>query len=147
MRTSSLAAERGETARIQIVGPLARALVPRLAGLGVAEAGAGVEDHQRARHRRMDAVERQRHVAAQRQSADHRALHAAGAQDGGHVLDSGGLGIGGRIGRIVALAVTAHVPHDHLVAVAQRGDLAVPHAAGRAVAVRQQDGGPWPCTS
>ena len=45
-------AERREAARIQIVRPLPRALVPRFARLGVAEAGAGVEDHQRARHRR-----------------------------------------------------------------------------------------------
>ena len=66
------------------------------------------------------------------------------SQDGRHVLDSGGLGIRGGIGRIVALAVAAHVPHDDLKAVLQCCDLAVPHAAGRAVAVRQQDGGALP---
>ncbi len=61
-------------------------------------------------------MERERHVATQRQSTDHRALNAAGAQYGRHVLDGGCFGISDGIGRIVALTVAAHVPHDHLVA-------------------------------
>src|SRR5581483_11059510 len=76
------------------------------------------------------------------QSTDHRALYSADAQDGGHIFKAGGFGIGVWVALIVALAMTAHIPHDHLVAVQQRGDLAVPHAAGRAIAVRQQDRGP-----
>ena len=67
-------AQRRQATCIQIVRPLPRALVPRLARLGVAEARAGIEDHQRARHRRVAQMERQRHVAAQRQSTDHRTL-------------------------------------------------------------------------
>ena len=90
-------AERCQPSRIQIIRPLARPLVPGFASLGVTEAGTGVEDHQRPRHRGVRLVERQRHVAAQRQAADHRALNAAGVQNGGHIRDGGGLRISCRI--------------------------------------------------
>src|SRR5438046_1458708 len=42
--------------------------------------------------------------------------------------------------RVARLAVAAHVPEDHPIAVGEPGDLPLPHARGRAIAVRQQQG-------
>ena len=79
------------------------------------------------------------HVASQGQAADDGAGFTARFQDGIHVGD--GLGFRERgLVRRVALPMAAHVPHDELVAVLERGDLAVPHTTRRAVAVAQQNG-------
>src|SRR3546814_8528978 len=86
----------------------------------------------------MAEMEGQRHVAAERQAADHRPLHAAGVEDRAHVADGQFLGICRMVLRIVGLTVAAHVPDDDAPAILQRRDLAVPHAAGGAVAVGEQ---------
>src|SRR5437660_12809062 len=44
------------------------------------------------------------------------------------------------VARVSRLAVAAHVPEDHPIAVRERRDLPLPHARGRAIAVRQQEG-------
>ena len=87
----------------------------------------------------MSVVKGERHVAAEREAADHCAIDPATAQQRRHVLDRQRFGIGPGIGRVVALAVAAHVPDDDPVARDEGGNLPVPHPAGGAVAVAEQD--------
>ncbi len=61
-----------------------------------------------------------------------------------HVLDGQRLGIGRGILGLVGLAVAAHIPEDDPVIRGEGGDLRVPHPAGGAIAVAQQDGGAMP---
>src|SRR3954464_12715735 len=56
-----------------------------------------------------------------------------------HVADRQGLRIERGVARIAGLAMAAHVPQHEAVAIGESGDLPVPHPAGRAIAVRQQD--------
>ena len=127
-------------ARLEIGGALLCPLVPRPAGLGVAEAGPGVEQHQGADHLGMGEVEGERHVTAERETADDRAVDPAVAQQCRHVLDRQRLGIGRGIFRVVGLAVAAHIPGDDPVARGEGRDLSVPHPAGGAVPMAEQDG-------
>ncbi len=78
MRTSSLVPSAARPRASRSSARCRARWFHRLARIGIAEARPGIEDHQRARHRRVVAMERERHVAAQRQSADHRTLDAAG---------------------------------------------------------------------
>jgi len=89
----------------------------------------------------MGEVEGQRHVAGEREAADHGARDAAMAQQRRHVRDGQRLGICGGIFGIVALAVAAHIPDDDPVMRGEGGDLRVPHPAGGSIAVAQ---GPCP---
>ena len=70
---------------LEAVAGVMRALVPGLARIVLLEAGAGVDDQQRADALGMGAIERQRHVAAQRQPADDGLLGADGVEQRGHV--------------------------------------------------------------
>ena len=87
----------------------------------------------------MGAVERQRHVAAERQPADDRFLRADGVEDRGHVANSCLFAVGRLVGRVVALAMATHIPGHQRVLLRQRLDLALPHLRGRGIAVGQQD--------
>ena len=133
------AVERRQTARVEVGGALVRRLVPLRPRLVLLEAGAGVEQHQRAHPLGMAGMEGERHVAAERQAGDDRRLRPDQVEQRRHVADRQRLGVLRAVLGIVALAVAAEVPDDHLVAVLQRRDLIVPHARGRAVAVAQQD--------
>ncbi len=126
----------------QSVAGLARRLVPPLARLVLAEAGPGVEQHQGAHAVGVGDVEGQRHVAPQREPGDHCPLRAGRVEERGHVGDGEVLRVQVGIGRRLALAVTAHVPHDHAPArVGERADLATPHLGRGGVAVAQQHDG------
>ena len=133
-------AECRKAAGLEVIGALLRSLVPRPAGLAIAKARPGVEQHQRPDHLGMGEMKGERHVAAKRETADDRAVDPATAQQCRHVLDGQRLGIGRGIVRVVALAMAAHVPDDDPMARDESGDLLVPHPAGGAVAVAQQDG-------
>jgi len=84
-------------------------------------------------------VESQRHDPAQRQSTDYRLRDATGIEHSRHVADRQFLRIEAGISRVAGLAMSAHIPKDHLPAVGQRRYLPVPHPAGRPIAVGQQD--------
>jgi len=139
-RTSSLCPSR-EPAGLEFGGALLCPLVPGAAGLGLTKPRPGVEQHQRLDHRGMGEVEGERHIAAERETADDRALDPAAAQQCLHVLDGQRLGIGRGIVRVVGLAVAAHIPEDDPVVRGEGGDLSVPHPAGGAIAVAEQDSG------
>ena len=53
----------------------------------------------------------------------------------------------GRVVRVPAATVPAHVPRDHRVVRSERRDVRGEHVAGRREAVRQQQDGPAPATS
>src|SRR5271163_152800 len=91
-RTSSLCPSR-EPAGLEFGGALLCPLVPGAAGLGLTKPRPGVEQHQRLDHRGMGEVEGERHIAAERETADDRALDPAAAQQCLHVLDGQRLGI------------------------------------------------------
>jgi hypothetical protein len=116
---------------LEAVAGVMRALVPDLAGLVLLEAGAGVDDQERADAVRMGAVERQRHVAAKREPADDRCLGADGVKQRGHVGDRQRFAIRRGILGVTGLAVAAHVPQHELVMFRQGRDLALPHPTGR----------------
>jgi len=122
--------EGGEPVGLEVPSALLRPLVPRPPGIGIAEARPGIEQHQRPDHLGMGEVEGERHVAAERETADDCALDAAMAQKRRHVLDGQRLGIGRGILGGVGLAVAAHVPDDDPVAWGEGGDLRVPRPAG-----------------
>src|SRR5439155_14564125 len=86
--------EGGEPAGLEVAGALLRPLVPCLPGLIVAEPRPGVEQHQRPDHLGMSAMEGERHVAAERKTADYCALNAAMVQQCRRVRDGQRLGIG-----------------------------------------------------
>src|SRR6516164_9568407 len=135
-----------EPAGFKVAGALLRPLVPRSASLGVAKPRPGVEQHQRPNHLGMREVKGERHVAAKREPADHRAVDFAQAQEGRHVLDCQRLGVGRGIVGVVALAMAAHIPDDDPVARGEDANLPLPHPAGDAVAMAQQDGWSVPMT-
>ena len=106
-------------------------LVPAVAGLGVAEAGAGVGQQQAPNPLGVAAPEGQRQVAAEGQPADHGPLDAEVVEQGGEVVDDQvervQIGVGG-----VTVApwprtsqVTTRQP-----AAARAPDRRVPHAQG-----------------
>src|SRR5271165_1680091 len=129
-----------EPAGLEVAGALQRPLVPGAACLSFAKPRPGVEQHQRGYHLGMSEVEGERHVAAERETADDRAVDLAMAQQCRHVLDGQRLGIGCGIVRVVRLTMAAQIPGDDPVARGEGGDLPVPHAAGRAIPVAEQDG-------
>src|SRR5207253_11329263 len=90
---------------LEAVAGVMRALVPDLARMVLLEAGAGVDDQERADAIRMGAVERQRHVAAKRKPADDRLLGADGVEQRGHVANRQGLAIGRGILGVTGLAM------------------------------------------
>ncbi|MHC2623325.1 hypothetical protein ACVIW2_005357 [Bradyrhizobium huanghuaihaiense] len=127
-----------EAFAVEPVGGGERPCVPGLARIILLEAGAGVDDQQRASALRIGAIEGERHVAAERKAADDGALRADGIEDRCHVADRERFAIGRGIIGIIGLAVAAHVPQDQLVIPRERIDLAVPHRRGRGVAVGEQ---------
>jgi len=92
----------------------------------------------------MSEVEGERHVATEREAADHGTVDAAMMQQCRHILDRQRLGIGRGICGIVALAVTAHIPDDNPVMRDEGRYLRVPHPASGAIAVLSRMGGPCP---
>ena len=126
--------------RLQSLGACEAVLVPRLARDGVAVAGAGALQEQRARPLRVRHLEGKRHVAAERVTGNHRLLDAEFIEDRAHVLDGQFAAVARVVGWAVALTVAAHVPADQPVAVGERLDLRPPHQAGRRVTMGQQDG-------
>src|SRR4051794_8604579 len=137
----SLAARRFqylESLALETIAGLQRALVPGLARIVLLEAGTGVDDQERARPLRMCAIERQRHVAAEREPADDRRARADFIEQCGHVGDRQRLAVGDGIGRIIGPAVAAHVPKHEFVMLRQRAYLALPHRRRRGIAVGQQ---------
>src|SRR5215831_974047 len=124
----------------EIVGARAGARVPGLARVILLEAGPRVEQHQRARAFRVTGVKGERHVATERKAADDGPFLATGVEDCGNVGDGKSFRVSGALFRVSALTVAAHIPNDDLVAGLEGRDLTVPHSAGGAVAVREQNG-------
>ena len=136
-------AQRGKAVALERLGAgNCHARVPAFASLGIVVAGPSVEQHQRVGALGIGDVEGERHVAAQRQSADHSAIDSLGVEDGGHIVDRLRLAVAGRILGRISLSVPAHVPDDQSVIGGQDVDLAGPHLRCGAVAVREQDGRP-----
>ena len=73
--------------------------VPALTADGVLIAGACIEQHQRPDHRRVGEVESERHVAAEREPTDDGIFDPEVLEDGGHVIDGRGFGVGRRFVR------------------------------------------------
>ena len=136
----------GQAVAFELAGARFGAFVPLAARLRIAETGAGIEQHQGAHPLGMREMEAERHDAAQGQPANHRAFDAAGIEHRRHVADRQRVRIERGVGGIAGLAMAAHVPQHETVAIGEDGDLPIPHPAGRAIAVRQQDrwrvGGP-----
>src|SRR5262245_15161415 len=133
-------AEGGEAAGVEIVGARAGARVPGLARVILLEAGPRVEQHQRARAFGVTGVKGKRHVATEREAADDGSFLVTGVEDRGNVGDGKRFRVSGGLFRVGALAVAAHIPYHDLVAGVEGRELTVPHAAGGAVAVREQNG-------
>src|SRR5262252_5368382 len=133
-------AKGGEAAGVEIVGARAGARVPGLARFILLEAGPRVDQHQRARALGVTGVKCERHVATEREAADDGSFLATGVEDRGDVGDGKRFRVSGGLFRVGALAVAAHIPYYDLVAGLECHDLTVPHAAGGAVAVREQNG-------
>src|SRR6516165_3571693 len=133
-------AKGGEAAGVEIVGARAGAGVPGLARVILLEAGPRVKQHQRARALGVAGVKGERHVAAEREAADDGSLLATGVEDRGDVGDGKRFRVSGALFRVSTLSVAAHIPYHDLVAGLEGRDLTVPHAAGGAVAVREQNG-------
>ena len=131
-------AERVQAPGLERHRALAGARVPGLPSVRAAIAGAGVADHQRARHLRMLEREAERDVSAEGEPADDRALHPQVVEQGLHVRDREGRRVPGRVRRALGRAVAAHAPADDAVAVAEGAMLIVPHAARGGVAVAQE---------
>jgi hypothetical protein len=102
--------ESGEPPGLEVPRALLRALVPRPPSIGVAEARPGIEQHQSANHLRVGEVKGERHVAAERETGDDRALDPTMVQQCRHVSDGQRLGIGRGILRVVGLAVNRACP-------------------------------------
>src|SRR5262249_8784619 len=118
------------------------ALVPGGARLGVAVARARVADDERLRHRRKREGECQRDVAAQRESADNRALGPYVLEQRPHVGHGERRGVLLWIRRAVGLAAAAQIPGHHSPAITEGAVLLVPHVTRGAVTVAQQQRGP-----
>jgi len=119
--------ENLKTFPIEAIAGFTGALVPRLAGVVLLEAGAGIDDQQRAHAFGMGTVERQRHIAAEREPADDRPGGTDFIEQRRHVGYRLSLAIGSVIARVIGLAVAAHVPQHEFVMFRKCGDLALPH--------------------
>ena len=130
-----------ETVALESPRGLLRGPVPRVARGVLLEARARVDDEQGLHPLRVHAVERQRHVAAEREAADDGLAAAADVvEQSRHVGDGVGFAVEIRVGRVVGLAVAAHVPGDEREAFRERRDLRGPHGGGGGVAVREEEG-------
>ena len=115
-------------------------VVPALASVVLAVAGAGVAEDQCAHHLRMRELELERDVAAERQAADDGLLDAEVPQQRRHILDRELLGVVVLRRWAIGAAVAAHVPGDD-TQLAPRLELRFPHLQRRGVRVREQHGG------
>src|SRR6185437_8036807 len=87
----------------------------------------------------MSAIERQRHVAAEREPADDGFLRTDVVEQGGDVADRQRLAIERAIGGIIGLAMAAHVPEDQSVMPRQRLDLLLPHRRCRGITMGEDE--------